>query len=160
MQQINADFIVPFIDATRSAFDIMLHMKLRQKEVYIKKNHVMFGDITGIIGISGSVCGTSAVTLPGPFAIKCIGDMMDEKIDNGLSDMVVHDGVGEIINLIAGQAKVTLGNRDLPIACTLPTIISGRGHELYHKQGTVIVSTIFETEDGEEFAVDVSTQGS
>ena len=52
MQHINADFIIPFIESTRSAFDVMLHMKLKQKEIYIKKNYVMFGDVSGSVGIS------------------------------------------------------------------------------------------------------------
>lgn len=35
MQHINTDFIVPFIESTKSAFDIMMNLKLRQKEIYI-----------------------------------------------------------------------------------------------------------------------------
>lgn len=158
MQKINTDFILPFIEATHTTFKMMVHCELRRKEVYIKKNFVMFGDISGIIGFSGAVCGTAAISLPGPFAFKCIENMMGETPEGGLTDRVVNDGVGEIVNLIAGQAKTTLSTTPHRFEITLPTIISGRGHELYHRQGTSIVSIIFETAEGEELAVDVSTR--
>ena len=158
MQKLNPEFIVPFIDATRSAFEIMLQMKLKQKEAYIKKNYVMFGDISGSIGISGNVCGIVSVSLPADFALHCIRTLMQEEEDVVLSDTVVHDGVGELINMIAGGAKTTLSGGTNSINFTLPTIISGRGHEMYHKEGPCNPSIIFESDDGKEFALDVCIQ--
>lgn len=157
MSKINTDFIIPFINATHSTFEIMMRLKLTRHETYIKKNYVMFGDVTGFIGVSGKLCGTAAISMPGPLAVECIGAMMNEEIAEGWADMAVHDGVGEIINMIAGQAKTTLGNTPYRFEITLPIIVSGRGHELYHKQGTTSVSVIFSTEKGEELAVDIST---
>lgn len=158
MPTINTDFILPFIESTHSTFELMMNRRIKRKDVYIKKNYVMFGDISGVIGVSGKVCGTSSVSLPADFAVEVIGDMMGEEITAGIADMVVHDGVGEIINMVAGGAKTALGSTPLAIECTLPTIISGRGHELYHRGDSTSVSMVFETEQGEEFAVDVCTQ--
>lgn len=159
-QAINTKFILPFIDATHSTFEMMVGRSVTRKDVYIKKNCMMFGDVSGVIGVSGKLCGTSAVTLPAQLAIDCVSAMMGgEEIKDGIGDVIVHDGVGELINMIAGQAKTTLGSTEYRFEITLPTIISGRGHEVYHKQGTVCVSTIFEMESGEEFALDLCTQG-
>ncbi len=155
--KIQADFILPFIKATHEMFRLMLKLNLKRKEAYVKKNHVMFGDISGIVGLSGNICGTSSISLPETLAIKCVGTMMNEEVSAGLTDSVVHDGVGEMINMVSGQAKTTLASTPDAIECTLPTIISGRGHELYHREGTCNVSIVFETEDGDEFAIDVCT---
>ena len=38
---------------------------------------------------------------------------------------------------------------------TLPTIISGAGHELYQKSGTVCVVIPFQAEGGQGFSLDV-----
>lgn len=157
MPKIETEFIIPFIEATHTTFEMMMNHKLTRHEVYVKKNCVMFGDVTGFIGVSGKLCGTAAVSLPGNLAIECVGAMMNEKIPDGLADRAVHDGVGEIINMIAGQAKTSLGNTPYRFNITLPTIISGRGHELYHTQGTTSVSVIFATESGDELAIDIST---
>lgn len=155
MSEIHVPFLLPFIEAVHSTFETMMRRNISRKEIYTKKNHVMFGDISGVVGISGKICGTSSVSLPGPMAIECIGDMMREEISDGLVDTMVQDGVGEIINMVAGSAKTALANTEYEIECTLPTIISGRGHELYHREGTCNVSIIFETDKGEEFALDV-----
>ena len=155
MSKIHVPFLLPFIEAVHSTFETMMRRKVIRKEIYTKKNHAMFGDISGVVGVSGKICGTSSVSLPGPMAIECVGDMMGEEISNGLADTIVQDGVGEIINMVAGSAKTALANTEYEIKCTLPTIISGRGHELYHREGTYNVSVIFETDKGEEFALDV-----
>lgn len=158
MTDINTDFIMPFIEATHTTFERMMDHEITRKEVYLKKNYVMLGDISGFIGLSGKMCGTAAVSFPAPFALKCIATMMNQEDEMELTDSVVHDGVGEIVNMIAGRARTTLGTTEYKFDITLPTIISGRGHELYHKQGTTILSMVFETGTGDEFAVDVSTQ--
>lgn len=158
MQTINADFIIPFIDSTKSTFEIMLQKQVKQKEAYIKKNYVMFGDISGTIGVSGKVCGTVAVSMPAEFALNCIREMIGEDEEFALSDMVVHDGVGELINMIAGGAKTSLSGTENAINFTLPTIISGRGHEMYHSQKTSNTSVIFQTDQGDEFSLDVCVQ--
>jgi chemotaxis protein CheX len=116
MQQINTDFIVPFVEATQSTFHLMMGMKLAQKEAYVKKNYVTFGDISGFVGVSGGVCRFVSVSLPASFALECIRTMIREEEGAELGDMVVHDGIGELINVIAGGAKTVLsGGRTLSI---------------------------------------------
>jgi hypothetical protein len=41
---------------------------------------------------------------------------------------------------------------------TLPTTISGRGHQIFHKEGTCNTSIIFESDTGNEFGLDVCVQ--
>ena len=155
MPAINPEFVVPFLDATQSTFRLMMNREVRRTDVYIKKNHVMFGDISGEIGMSGhDVCGTASISLPAPLAIACVCDMLGESKEN-VSDLIIRDGVGEMINMIAGGAKTTFGNTKYRFDISLPTIISGHGHEIYHKNGTTWLSTIFETKDKDEFSVDV-----
>lgn len=158
--KIHSEFMLPFIESTHSTFELMMNRKVKRKDVYIKKNFVMFGDISGVVGVSGNVCGTSSISLPADFAVEVIGDLMGEEIEGGIADTVVQDGVGEIINMIAGGAKTALVGTEDKIEFTLPTIISGRGHELYYRGDSVVVSMIFETERGEEFALDICTQES
>ena len=158
MQKINADFVVPIIDATQSTFEMMFNLKLKQKEAYVKKNYVMFGGISGFIGVSGNVCGFVSVSLPASFALGCIRSLIGEEEGASLSDMVVHEGVGELINMIAGGAKTTLSGSENAFSFSLPTIISGKGHEMYRKEGTCNTSILFESEPGKEFVLDACVQ--
>lgn len=154
-QKINTAFIVPFIEAVHSTFEMMMGRKVTRKDVYIKKNYVMFGDVSGVIGVSGISAGTTAISFPASLAIRTVEDILGEKVTGGIGDVMVHDGVGEIINMIAGQAKTTLATTPMKFDITLPTIISGRGHELYHKQDTQCTSIIFATDDDQEFSLDL-----
>lgn len=158
MPVIRHDLIAPFLDAVHMTFDRMTGRTVERIEVYRKLNHVMFGDITGSIGLSGKISGTAAVTLPAQVALSVITEMMHEEPADGIGDPAVQDGVGELINMIAGGAKTTLSGTEDAIDFSLPTIISGRGHQLYHRPGTVTISTIFRTDRDEEFAVDISVQ--
>lgn len=158
MPTIRHDLITPFLDSVHKTFERMAGRKVERIEVYKKLNHVMFGDITGSIGLSGKVSGTAAVTLPAPVALSVVTEMMHEDLAAGIGDPAVQDGVGELINIIAGGAKTALAGTENAIDFSLPTIISGRGHQLYHRPGTLTISTIFRTDRDEEFAVDVSVQ--
>lgn len=157
MSAIKVEFIVPFIKATYKIFESMVGMKVQRKEVYLKRGYLMFGEISGIIGLSGKMTGTCAISFPAPLAIQVIEQLLGEKVENGIHDIVTHDGVGEIINMISGQAKATLSETPFRFDITLPTIISGRGHEVFNKKGTQCVVILFETEDQQRFTLEVCT---
>ena len=158
MQNIDASIVVPFIRSTRSTFDVLLNLTLKQKEVYVKKNFTIYGDISGTIGISGSVSGFVWVSLPADFALDCIRALIREDADAVLSDVVVRDGISELITMIAGGAKKDMPDKGTGIDLALPTVISGRGHELYHNEDACNTSIIFETECGHDLALDVCIQ--
>lgn len=155
MGRINVAFIAPFMSATEKVFADMLGMTLRRVEVYEKTNYVMFGGISGVIGISGAISGTAAVSLPDDTAVDLIERLIGEPVHVGVVDETVRDGVGELINLIAGHAKAALSAVSGACNLTLPTIVTGRGHELYRRTGTRCITVVFETQDGRPFTVEV-----
>ena len=68
--------------------------------------------------------------------------------------ITVCDGVGEIINMIAGQAKAMLVKTKYHFTISIPSVISGHGHEISHKKGTPNIVVLFEA-DGTPFALQV-----
>ena len=158
MHVVQTELIVPFIDATKSTFAIILKKQVKQKEVYIKKSSAMFGDISGSLDLTGERTGTIAVSLPADFALSCIREMIGEDDDIALSTTVVHNGIGEVIAMIAESAKTTLVSTGHSIEFATPTITSGRGHELQHVPEATNTSIIFVTDQDEEFALDVCIQ--
>ena len=153
--RMDVNLILPFVKSTQDTFSSMLGMKVTRKNVYIKKGYRMFGVLTGIIGISGRVTGTCAVSLPADLAVQGVEQMLCEKVENGVNDVLVHDGVGEIINMIVGQARSLLAETQYRFEITLPTIISGAGHEVYNKTGTRCVVIVFETDAQRPFTLEV-----
>jgi chemotaxis protein CheX len=66
----------------------------------------------------------------------------------------VCDGVGEIINMIAGQAKSLLAKTKYRFNISIPSVVSGIDHEITHKKGTPNIVVLFDA-NGEEFALQV-----
>ncbi|PCJ63558.1 MAG: hypothetical protein COA73_05345 [Candidatus Hydrogenedentota bacterium] len=157
MQHIETDFVCPFIESTLNTFSTMLNENVVSKEVYIKKNHIMFGDISGTIGLSGKLSGSASLSFPAPVAVYCVKKLLGVDPIDKVTDDDIQDCVGEFLNMVAGGAKTVLHPTEYEMDFTLPTIISGRGHELYHRPDTTNISIIFELESVGEFAMDVCT---
>ncbi len=158
-KQVKVELIVPFIKAAHSVFESMINMEIRRKEVFVKKGYLMSGEISGIIGLSGDTTGTCAISLPAELAIECVERLLGERPKKGIDDPDVRDCVGELINMITGHAKTTLANMKHNFNITLPTLISGIGHEIFHRGNTHCVVIVFETPEKQEFTVDVCVAG-
>lgn len=149
------ELIAPFIDATKETFSTMVSMELRRKEVFIKQGFDMYGEISGIIGLSGTTTGTCGLSLPNDLAQDVVRTMLMIPGDEVLSEAETRDGVGELVNMIAGGAKTKLSQTQYKFNITLPTIISGGKHEVFHRSSTYCVVIVFENMEGKTFALDV-----
>lgn len=149
------ELIAPFIDATKETFQTMVTMQVRRKEVFIKQGYEMYGDVSGVIGLSGTTTGTCALSMPSALAERAIRTMLMTPDDELLAESEVRDGVGELINMIAGGAKTKLSTTPYKFNITLPTIISGGPHEVFHRASTYCVVIVFENIQQETFALDV-----
>jgi chemotaxis protein CheX len=147
--------IAPFVRATYEVLTTMVHMKnLSRKKVFLKKNYKMFGDVSGIMGVSGSAKGAIAISLPYDLAKKMVANMLAIDVED-LEPPDVHDGVGELINMVTGAAKPFFQDTPYAFVLSIPTVTSGAGHEVFHRGKTPCVVLIFEVE-GAEFALQIS----
>ena len=149
------ELIAPFIDATKEAFSTMVSMDLRRKDIFIKQGYEMYGDVSGVIGLSGTTTGTCALSLPAAFAQDAVRTMLMTPDDEILAESEVRDGVGELVNMIAGGAKTKLSSTQYKFNITLPTIISGGPHEVFHRSSTYCVVIVFENMKSQSLALEV-----
>jgi chemotaxis protein CheX len=149
------ELITPFIEAAKETFSTMVSMDLRRKEVFIKQDYEMYGETSGIIGLSGVTTGTCALSLPADLARDAIRAMLMTPDDEILSESETRDGVGELINMIAGGAKTRLSTTQYKFNITLPTIISGGKHEVFHRSSTHCVVVVFENRNNQTLALEI-----
>ena len=141
-------YIQPFIDVTRSTFKDFVGAELNVDRPYIQqKDKATEWDISGVIGLSGEARGAVAIGMKGALAIK-LTDMLTSTKHASIDDEVV-DAIGEIVNIIAGNAKKGL-EESFRLIISLPTIIRGTGHQIQwpHEQARIICIpfTIFESD--------------
>jgi chemotaxis protein CheX len=155
-EKINVELVVPFVAATHKVFETMMSTKVVRKEIRVKKNNIMLGDITGVVGLKGQIIGTVMVSMPTSVATKNVGRLIGEEIKGGVENETVRDGLGEITNIIAGQAKASLSATKYKFEISTPAIVSGTHHEISAKKGCTCLEVIFETEEKENFSVEIA----
>ncbi len=145
-QKVNVEFINPFIDATRNVFQTMCGIEISRKKLFLKDDYRMMGDVSGVMGLTGTANGSVVVSLSKNLACTVVGKMLGEDPASELTDDVC-DGIGEIINMIAGQAKAMLVKTKYHFTISIPSVVSGNNHEISHKKGTPNIVVLFEALD-------------
>lgn len=139
-RKLNMEFINPFITATLNVLRVQAGTEATHKETYLKKTNEQFvGDISGIIGIvSDTFTGSVIISFPETTFLRIISQMIGEDVQT--LDKDVCDGAGEIINIIFGQAKISLNALGYGIRSAIPSVVTGKNHSLFlQTKGPVIV---------------------
>ena len=79
--------------------------------------------IISSIGFTGNIEGSFAICLPNSSACSIVSKMICSDIDDITLDVV--DGIGEIINMVAGGVKMKLAPESLTYEIGIPTTIKG-----------------------------------
>ena len=142
---IDIDYINPVIAGLEHVFGTMLNSKVERVGLGLMENNQALHPVSCIIGVSGKGVGTIVVSMERSVAIKAAGVMlmMDDlkEVDND-----VLDAVGEITNMICGDAKAKLAQFQLSIS--LPNIICGEGCWLHFPQNAHPISIPFKCQWG------------
>ena len=142
----------PFISATVNVLETMASIKCKALKPYLKKNDVAEGDVTGIVGITGDTNGTISVTFEEKVILQIVSKMLMEEINELNTE--VHDAVGELTNMISGQARKKLSEIDKVFKAATPSVISGKKHKIVHYNEGPMIAIPFTTDYG-SFTIEV-----
>ena len=147
-----AEFINPFLEATRSVLKTMAFLEPIPGNPYIKKGGAASGDISGIVGITGEAEGSLCLSFSKACILFIISKMLGEEQKEINED--VKDAVGELTNMISGDSRRRLQELGHSFQGAIPSVISGPGHEVKHITKGPILSIPFVTTAG-NFIVEV-----
>lgn len=139
-----AEHINPFLRSISNTFSTMLNCETRKGEVTLADPTVQHFPISGVIGLSGMAVGTVVINLSKQVALKAASAMLMQEMTE-LNDDVI-DAVGEIANMVAGQAKAELEEYDLSVS--LPNVITGDAHEIRFPSDSRPLGVSFDTDFG------------
>ncbi|MCB9493888.1 MAG: chemotaxis protein CheX [Desulfobacteraceae bacterium] len=148
----DASLINPFINATMNVLETMAFIKSEAGKPYLKKDYVAKGDVTGIIGLTGVANGTIAVTFEENAILKIVSNMFGEDMTS--LNHEVSDAVGEITNMISGQARRELEGLGRVFEAAIPSVVTGKNHEIAHYTDGPVIAIPFKTEGG-SFTIEV-----
>ena len=145
-------FINPFLNGTLKVLKTMAFVEPKPGRPYLKKDSLARGDVSGIIGLTGSATGSMALSFSEGAILKIVSNMLGEEIMEVNGDIT--DAVGEITNMISGVARKELETLGLNVSAAIPTVVSGKGHSIKHVLGGPSIIIPFEIEEG-PFVVDI-----
>ena len=148
----DAKMINPFINATLNVLETMAFTKAEAEKPYLKKNDVAQGDVSGVIGFTGATNGTVAVTFDEGCILKIVTNMFGEEMTEINNEIT--DAVGEITNMISGQARKELEEIGKKFHGAIPTVVTGKNHKLETMTKGPKVAIPFKTEAG-SFTIEV-----
>ena len=147
-QERNMDvkFINPFIESTLHVLKTIASVKAEGGKPFLKKDFKALGDVSSIIGLTGDVKGTVSVSFSEESILPIVSAMFGEEI--AALNEEVKDAVGEIANMISGQARQKLDEMGLNLKAAIPTVVMGKNHVISHITDQKIVAIPFDTDSG------------
>lgn len=136
---VRVEYINPFLSAAGNVFRTMLECDIQRGELYLKGHRQPDHEISGIIGLSGKAVGTVVLSLSREVALGAAGHMLAEEFNEINADVV--DVVGELTNMIAGNAKSKLEQFAMNIS--LPNVVIGKNHTVAFPTGVTPIGIPF-----------------
>jgi len=145
---LDAHYIKPFVDAVVTVIETMSQVKLTRQTPFIKRPGVQkpvpVGDITGIVAMnSDRYVGSMALCFQEPLMLEIFNKMIGGSATSINDD--VKDAVAELTNIVFGHAKRDLNALGHSIKPAIPTVITGKNHEVRHSVEGLCVVIPFES---------------
>ncbi len=152
----NAELINPFLKATVNVLSMMAFVKPVPGKPFLKHDNKAQGDISGVIGMTGHARGVVVFSLSEGAALKIVSSMLSESFTELNAE--VSDAVGELTNMISGDARRELATKGFKFEAGLPSIIKGKGHIVESMTKGPTIAIPFDI-DGAAFVVETSFEG-
>jgi len=148
----DVSLVNPFINATINVLETMAFVTVNAGKPYLKSDNTAVGDVTGILGLTGVANGTFAVTFEGKCILTIVSNMFGETMES-LNEEIA-DAVGELTNMISGQARRELGESGRVFKAAIPSVVTGKNHSIRHYSDGPKIAIPFNT-DGGNFTIEV-----
>jgi chemotaxis protein CheX len=144
-----------FVDVCTTVFKNLGKVDIKADRPYVSsKDAITEWDISAIIGLGGETQGAVVISMKKNLALR-VAEQFSGEHNTELNDDVV-DVIGEIVNVIAGNAKQRLEN-EFALVISLPTIVRGESFSLSWIGGQPrIVCIPFTIFDKEKFILSVT----
>lgn len=134
---INAEYVNPFLEAASAVFKSVMNVDLRRGKMIIKENPEPSHDVAIIIGITGAINGevvySMGYTMVTKIAEILAPGMTEEQIKSEYKDIV-----GELANMITGNAMNLFAYSGKSIDITTPTVVNGKDFTITLVQQTTL----------------------
>ena len=145
------EYIQPFINATRKVLNTMATLDSKPMKPYLKNSgdYHALGDISSVIELTGECRGSIGLS----FTTNCILTVANQMLGEVFKvlDDEVADMVGELVNMISGDARRQLVKLGFSFSAGIPILSQGDNHQIQHSVTERIIIIPFKTSAGDFF---------
>ncbi|MDX2148423.1 MAG: chemotaxis protein CheX [Planctomycetota bacterium] len=143
----------PFIASIQNVFSTMLQLPVTVNPPRVKQSPTASYDVSGIIGMTGDVSGSVVLSFPQQTAERIVALFCGQQVQCGTPDFA--DAVGELVNMVSGNAKALMAGRKVSISC--PSVVIGPSHTLANQSDVPCIVIPCVTDCG-ELAIEIAIQ--
>lgn len=140
----NPNYIKPFLAATKRVFDTMIGVPFSLAKPQLKQGDKASHEISSIIGLSGNVTGCVVISFSSEVAFQLVSSLIGQEVTELDADCT--DAIGEIANMIAGNAKTDFPSSNNSIS--VPSVVIGK-HKVSYPSGIPVISIPCSTDKGQ-----------
>ena len=147
------EYINPFLTATIKVLSSMAMTEAKPGKPGKKSESTADGIISAVLALTGGTNGSIALSFTESCIVGIVNNMLGEEY-TALNDDI-KDAVGEIVNMVSGEARRELANKGFIFQGSLPTILEGENHRIEHSIEGTVARIPFQTSYG-RFSVEAS----
>jgi chemotaxis protein CheX len=134
-KKMDATYITAFVESVQHVFSTMLQTEVKVAAPTIRDDSEPSFDVSSVISMSGDITGTVVLSFPTDCAERLVSVFIGMEVDADNEDFA--DAIGELINMIAGNAKVKFEGKTVSIG--IPSVVIGKNHRVFpHKDVPII----------------------
>ena len=118
-------FLNPFLEAAHVVLKSELGVEAQRGELSLERSACTSDDISVLISIVGEASGVVLYSLSETTAMAMVSKMLNQPFDE--FDELAQSGIGELGNVITGQAGQRLAANGLEVNISPPTMVLGKG---------------------------------
>lgn len=127
-----------FIDATLRVLATLGGVQFTVQQPRLKTDAASSGEVTGVIRLLGGVNGSVALGFERGCVLQIVSSMLGEDIRDLGQD--IQDAVGEITNMVSGQAAHKLGDVTPRIEIRPDAVLMGQGAISGQTRGAAVIA--------------------
>jgi len=124
--ELTAKIVNPILAATVLVYRMVLGVEVKRVDLKAAEPTSVWQPCTAVIDLDGAAKGTVCLNLPRRTAFMLVARMFGRDADK--NDPNIRDCVGELVNMIAGNAKAELEQYHLTLG--LPRVVLGSAREI------------------------------
>jgi chemotaxis protein CheX len=139
---INAEYVNPFLEAASAVFKSIVGVDLKRGKLAIKESPEPSHEVAILIGITGAITGEVVYSMGYNMVFK-IANMLAPGLSEQQIKSEYKDIVGELANMITGNAMNLFAYTGKRIEMTTPTVIDGKNFTITHVKQTTLAINLY-----------------